>query len=140
MSEKKLIVYTDGACQPNPGKGGWAFIVVEEKYDYYVSGGKKWATNNEMEIRAVLEIFKEFPSQKDFVIYTDSNLVFHQAQKLWKRKDPDLRKMWEEYDKLTAGKNVKWVKVKARSGDEYNDKVDKLAKSEIDRLDLKEWS
>lgn len=21
-----LTIYTDGACEPNPGKGGWAFV------------------------------------------------------------------------------------------------------------------
>ena len=25
---KKLTIYTDGACSGNPGKGGWAAILI----------------------------------------------------------------------------------------------------------------
>lgn len=28
---QKIIIYTDGACSGNPGKGGWAAILIFEK-------------------------------------------------------------------------------------------------------------
>ena len=27
----KFKIYTDGACSGNPGKGGWAAIILDEK-------------------------------------------------------------------------------------------------------------
>ena len=27
----KLKIYTDGACSGNPGKGGWAAIIIDGK-------------------------------------------------------------------------------------------------------------
>ena len=29
MSSRELIVYTDGACFPNPGGGGWGAVIIE---------------------------------------------------------------------------------------------------------------
>ena len=28
-----IKIYTDGACSGNPGKGGWAAVILEEKKD-----------------------------------------------------------------------------------------------------------
>ena len=43
-----VIIYTDGACRGNPGKGGWGVILryrgtVKELY-----GGERETTNNRM--------------------------------------------------------------------------------------------
>jgi len=53
-------LYADGACQPNPGIGGWAFIVQQEeepgiraKTKFY-SGAEKDTTNNKMELISIL--------------------------------------------------------------------------------------
>jgi ribonuclease HI len=27
---EKVIVYTDGSCEPNPGPGGWAALILED--------------------------------------------------------------------------------------------------------------
>jgi len=51
-------LFTDGACQPNPGFGGWAFVVYPEdkpQKKMSCSGYEKDTTNNRMEITAVLE-------------------------------------------------------------------------------------
>jgi ribonuclease HI len=38
----KLKVYTDGACSGNPGKGGWAAIILDGNSNYSsISGAKK---------------------------------------------------------------------------------------------------
>lgn len=46
------VVYTDGACSGNPGPGGWAWAVLQGRY---ASGAAERATNQRMEITAVLE-------------------------------------------------------------------------------------
>ena len=49
------VVYTDGACQGNPGPGGWAWAVQEGRY---ASGPAAHTTNQRMEITAVLEALR----------------------------------------------------------------------------------
>ena len=44
-------VATDGACKGNPGPGGWAWTT--ELTD--TSAGQQVTTNQEMELRAILE-------------------------------------------------------------------------------------
>jgi RNase H len=47
------IVYTDGACSRNPGRGGFAAVIVGllPSEPLVVSGGEGHTTNNRMEMR-----------------------------------------------------------------------------------------
>ena len=42
-----LVIYADGCCEPNPGLGGWGYAAAH--------GGANQATNQRMELTAVLE-------------------------------------------------------------------------------------
>ena len=44
-----IIVYTDGACSGNPGKGGWAALIISQHDEEIISGSEKETTNNRME-------------------------------------------------------------------------------------------
>jgi len=35
----KVIIYTDGACDPNPGPGGYGVVVIEGSRRKELSGG-----------------------------------------------------------------------------------------------------
>jgi ribonuclease HI len=49
-------LYSDGGCQPNPGDGGWAFVIhTDGKQTHCDSGYEANTTNNRMELRAVKE-------------------------------------------------------------------------------------
>lgn len=51
-----VTIYTDGSCYPNPGPGGWAFVVYEGGAEVYsASGADRQTTNNRMEIAGALE-------------------------------------------------------------------------------------
>lgn len=51
-----LVIYTDGACEPNPGKGGWAFVVYRDGREiHFECGGDIATTNNVMEMTGVLK-------------------------------------------------------------------------------------
>jgi len=50
-----ITIFTDGACDPNPGPGGWAVILRSGVREKRVSGGYRKTTNNRMELRAVIE-------------------------------------------------------------------------------------
>jgi ribonuclease HI len=123
-------IYTDGSCMPNPGSGGWAFIILYEDnpIEWWVSGGDDETTNNRMELTAVIESL-EFVNKKSCDIYSDSKYVINCAQKKWKRKtNTDL---WDYYDKISKGIKINWIWVKGHSGDKYNEAVDYLAKQEV---------
>ena len=51
-------LYADGSCQPNPGTGGWAFVIKnseDPEFEVSGSGGEKDSTNNRMEMTAALK-------------------------------------------------------------------------------------
>lgn len=125
-------IYTDGSCLRNPdGPGGWAFALVEDDEVRCMAGGSHSSTNNRMEMTAVIKALM-FVQNIEYTIYTDSKLVMNCAQKIWKRKaNLDL---WEEYDRVSAGKVLNWVWVKAHNGNEYNELVDNLARNEAKKL------
>ena len=44
-----ITIYTDGSCLTNPGNGGWAAIINDEKEIRKISGSEKNTTNNRMQ-------------------------------------------------------------------------------------------
>lgn len=60
-------VATDGACQHNPGPGGWGWWIDEFTFG---SGSKTRSTNNEMELTAILEALRS--TSGPVVVETDS--------------------------------------------------------------------
>ena len=56
----KFKIYTDGACSGNPGKGGWAAIILDQKFKQFsISGSEKNTTNNRMELIAPIMALKK---------------------------------------------------------------------------------
>ncbi|HKL12249.1 MAG TPA: ribonuclease H, partial [Halanaerobiales bacterium] len=109
-----------------------------------ITGYEPDTTNNRMELRAVIEALQVVKKNKKIILYSDSNYVvkgINEWIKSWKKrgwrtasnkpvKNLDL---WKKLDKLFDKKNVKLKKVAAHSGNEFNEKVDKLAKEEIEK-------
>src|ERR1700689_1002794 len=69
-----IVVYTDGACRGNPGRGGWAWAVPDGAY---ASGADAQTTNQRMEITAALEALRSLlPDATDGVeVVSDSTYV-----------------------------------------------------------------
>ena len=56
----KLKIYTDGACSGNPGKGGWAAIILDSNLNQSsISGSENKTTNNRMELIAPIMALKK---------------------------------------------------------------------------------
>ena len=56
----KLKIYTDGACSGNPGKGGWAVIILTINAEQLsISGNENNTTNNRMELMAPIMALKK---------------------------------------------------------------------------------
>ena len=145
---EKVIIYTDGACSGNPGPGGWGAILQFNEYKKEISGWKKDTTNNIMEMTAVIEALKllKYPCNYEVIVYSDSayvvnafnnNWIESWKKKNWKNasKEPVKNKeLWEELDNLVTKFNVKFIKVKGHSDNEYNNRCDELARMAIKNI------
>lgn len=146
--EKKLdevIIYTDGACSGNPGPGGWGTILIFKEKKKEISGGLPDTTNNIMEITAVIEGLKLLKYPCKVSVYSDSAYVVNAFDKGWinnwikngwktSGKDPVKNKeLWQELYELTKIHDVKFVKVKGHSDNEFNNRCDELARNAINQ-------
>jgi len=133
-----IIVYTDGACSGNPGKGGWAALIISQQDEQIISGSEELTTNNRMELMAVIQSLIKIKSNK-INIFTDSKYVKNGIEEWihkWKKngwitanKQPVKNKdLWVQLDNLRENKNIKWQWVKGHSTDRYNNLVDEAAR------------
>jgi ribonuclease HI len=136
------VVYTDGSCLGNPGRGGWAWAVPDGPY---ASGADPRATNQRMEIRAVLEALTTlgqlWPPGRPIEVVSDSTYVvncFHQRwwagwyRREWRNaagKPVANRDLWEPLleQALDPARSVSFRWVRGHSGDHWNEVVDQLA-------------
>ena len=123
-----MNAYTDGSCLKNPGEGGWATVILNNnEVEYLVYGGEDFTSNNRMELKAVIETLKLHNTTDLITIHTDSMYVIKCANGEFKRKkNIDL---WEEYDKVSYNKNIKYIWVKGHNGNKFNEIVDDIARS-----------
>ncbi len=57
-----MRIYTDGACVPNPGTGGWGFVAIDGNGVLYeATGTENDATSNRMEMIAVIKALEWLP-------------------------------------------------------------------------------
>ena len=147
MSDSDYIIYTDGACLGNPGPGGWAAIIFDEKNEIKVQkvGSELMTTNNRMELIAIIESLKSITSESNLVIFTDSKYVINGIESWifkWKKnnwlgsnkKKVKNKDLWILLDDLTQNFRIKWNWIKGHSGHEFNEEVDKLASDEALKL------
>ena len=143
----KFELYTDGACQPNPGAGGWAFVLLGTQDGKAVkfsdTGYEKNTTNNRMELEAVRNGFKYFAEKiwqdgDELVLVSDSKYLINGIESWcenwstrgWIKADdkPVLNQdLWE--DILALKKMIRPIcqHVRGHTGHEMNEYVDKLA-------------
>jgi ribonuclease HI len=134
LSQKKIVIYTDGSCLGNPGAGGWGTLIFVDGREVILKGGEPDTTNNRMEMVAVLNALEwlvENNGGREVEIYSDSSLVIKSVTEGWKRKKN--HDLWEQFDKaLDDLKDVKieWHWVKGHANNEFNERVDKIAVEE----------
>ena len=141
MSEIKI--YTDGSCLGNPGAGGYAAIIIDEKNNCVeIVGGEPKTTNNRMELMAAIEALKKVSADDLIELSTDSSYLknaFTQGWLAnWKRNGwitsngtPVLNvDLWKKLDALMFNRSVKFNWVKGHAGNKFNERCDKLARTE----------
>lgn len=103
---KSVTLYSDGACSPNPGPGGWGSILEYKGTTKEFSRGYADTTNNRMELCGVIEPLRLLKEPCEVTIHSDSKYVVNAVEKGWLRK---WRKNgWETSSKTTVKNKDLW--------------------------------
>ena len=145
---KEVTIYTDGGSLGNPGKGGYAAILVYGGHQREISGGYRLTTNNRMEMMACIRALESLRYPCRVTLYSDSRYLVDGVMKGWaerwrrnnwmrnkkdRAENPDL---WEKLLNLLKQHDVKLVWIKGHSGHPENERCDILVKKEAAREDL----
>lgn len=135
-------IYTDGACQGNPGPGGWAAILVYKDHEKEAAGYAPLTTNNRMEMMAAIEGIRALKHKSNVKLYTDSTYLKEGMTKWlhgwkakqWLKADKTPVKnidLWQMLDELSQHHEITWHWVRGHSGHIMNERVDLLARTQI---------
>ncbi len=145
-----VIIYTDGACSGNQNReniGGWGALLINDKKEKEIFGGERNTTNNRMELTACirgLQVLKQ--KNTNVELFSDSSYIVNCFNMKWYekwekngwltsgKKPVENRDLWEKLIELVNRHRVVFNKVKGHSGDEFNERADKLAKRGIEKV------
>ncbi len=134
-----VVIYTDGACETNPGPGGWAALLVCGPQRTTLAGGYRRTTNNRMELLAVIEALRALPDGPRGVrVVSDSKYVTEAVNQRWLegwvakgfRKSTGTREnadLWIRLRELLAAHVVTFEWVKGHASHPENEECDRLA-------------
>lgn len=144
MNEIKVVdLYTDGACEPNPGEGGWGAILMYKGNEKILSGYSENSTNNIMELTAVIKGLEALKEPCVVNVYSDSAYVVNAFTKNWidswiknnwvtaSGNKVANTELWAELMKLSKVHKLNFIKVKGHSNNLHNERCDTLAVNEI---------
>jgi ribonuclease HI len=137
-AEPVVEIYTDGACSPNPGPGGWGAILRFGPHEREMHGGEPATTNNRMEIMAAIQALESLKRHSAVHVFTDSVYLRNGITKWlpgwqrngWLTKDRKPVKnadLWERLDVAVRRHDVQWFWVKGHAGHPGNERADRLA-------------
>lgn len=143
-----VIIYADGACEGNPGRGGYGAVLLWDKTRKEISGGFARTTNNRMELRAIIEALSLLNKPCRVKVYSDSKYVVDAMREgwvhSWRKKGwrnaqgkptPNVD-LWKRLLELCETHEVEFFWVKGHSGIEENERCDALAVAASQRPDL----
>ncbi len=126
--------HVDGGARGNPGPAGYGVVITDPH-------GKKIAelsqylghrTNNYAEYNGLLAALRYAIAQKiqSLKIVSDSELMVRQMKGVYKVRHPELRKLFDEAQRLTA--QIEHVEIR-HALREHNQDADRLANQAMDR-------
>lgn len=139
LGTSTVIIYTDGAAEPNPGPGGYGIVLIAGKHRLELSGGFQRTTNNRMELLGVIVALESLKRPCVVNLYSDSKYVVDSvtrgalqrwARANWQRgknepvKNVDL---WKRYLNAALPHRVQFHWVKGHAGIKENERCDELA-------------
>ena len=139
---KKISLFCDGSSLGNPGAGGYCAILRFGTVEKIVSGGMANATNNQMELLAVIEGLAALKEPCDVTLISDSSYVIKGINEWlegWKRKNFAKVKnpqMWQRYIEVSKNHKVHGIWVRGHDGHVENEMCDKIAKEEATKVKI----
>ena len=134
-----VVIYTDGAAEPNPGPGGFGVVLMAGKHRKELSGGFQRTTNNRMELMGVIVGLESLTKPCRVTIYSDSKYVVDSVEKgyvqkwsrnNWYRTKTDKAKnadLWARFLAIYSKHQVRFKWVKGHAGVPENERCDVLA-------------
>ena len=130
-----VTIYTDGAAQGNPGRGGYGIVLMSGPHRKELSQGFRLTTNNRMELMAVCVALEALKFDDcNVTIYSDSKYVVDAVNQRWVfgwerkgfagKKNPDL---WGRFLRVYRRHKVQFVWVKGHASTVENNRCDELA-------------
>lgn len=131
--------FTDGSAVPNPGRGGWGAVWVEDgEVVAQRHGHDPKTTNNRMELTALIEAYRLIPEDATVTVHTDSRLCVDTITKWapnwerngWKKKSGEIKNLELVQELLALHRahpncTLQWIA--AHSGNRWNEYADSLA-------------
>lgn len=137
----KVEIWTDGACEINPGPGGYAAVFKHKGRVRELSGGFALTTNNRMEIMAAIVALESLKSNCSVTLFSDSTYLV-KAMTLgwvkrweangWKRKHIDKvmnYDLWQRLLEACTKHEVEFIWIKGHSSIFENERCDELAET-----------
>jgi ribonuclease HI len=135
----EIVIYTDGACIGNPGRGGYGVVLLSGEHRQELSGGYSLTTNNRMEIIAAIKGLQSLKKTSSVTLYSDSQYLVNAMmqgwakkwqQQNWMRNKKDIVKnpdLWNQMLELCNFHQVDFIWVRGHSGNRENERCDRLA-------------
>ncbi len=140
---RNVVIYTDGACSGNPGKGGYGAVLLYKGKRKELSAGYELTTNNRMELLAVIESLSLLKTKCEVTLYSDSKYVVDAVNKGWmakweknnwmrtKTEKASNSDLWIRLSEQIKKHDVKFVWVKGHADNIENERCDELARNAI---------
>jgi len=144
MADKKPVIYTDGACEPNPGPGGYGVVLLYGEKKKELSQGYLLTTNNRMEVMAAIAALEALTNPVSVTLYSDSNYLVDAMTQGWARSWKEsgwVRRggrrvpnsdLWERLLNLDDKYDVTYIWVKGHSGNRFNEMADAISYKAIE--------
>lgn len=136
---KKILVYTDGACSGNPGRGGYGAILRFNGNEKELSGGFRDTTNNRMEIMGAITALEALREPCEVTVVTDSQYLVNSIEKRWvfgwkargwrrgKNEPVQNIDLWKRLLPLLERHRVSFQWIRGHAGHPENERCDALA-------------
>jgi ribonuclease HI len=140
LSERRVQIFTDGACSGNPGPGGWGALLRLDGHEKEMSGGEPATTNNRMELMAAIQALETLRRPCTVDLHTDSRYV-HDGIVSWldkwkangwrssDRKPVKNVDLWQRLDAARERHDVRFHWVRGHDGHPENERADSLARA-----------
>ncbi len=144
MAKQQVDIYTDGACDGNPGRGGYGVVLLEGGRRKELSQGYRLTTNNRMELLAAVVGLEALDKPSIVTLYSDSKYLINAMNQGWAMEWKDsgwVRKagkrvpnadLWARLLALTEAHEVTFKWVKGHSGIRDNERADALSYAAIE--------